>query len=182
MRRYLALNYAALVVYFLYPMAPPWLASRDGYLGEVHRITSRGWSDIGLDRANMVLQGMGNQVAAMPSLHAGDRLPRRLYGVWRLRSPLRFVLLLYPAGDVDWRWSTSPSTTSSTCSPAGLLAAAVVVACTAWERPPTGPTSPAPDGPPWSSRERRASAVETAAARERPGSSPTMRHPPDQPT
>jgi membrane-associated phospholipid phosphatase len=78
-------------------MAPPWMASRDGFIGEVHRITSRGWAGTGLDRANIVLQGMGNQVAAMPSLHAGIAFLVAIYGVQRLRHPLRWLLLAYPA-------------------------------------------------------------------------------------
>lgn len=97
MRRYLAINYAALVVYLAYPMAPPWMASRDGSMGEVERITSRGWAGTGLDRANIVLQGMGNQVAAMPSLHAGIAFLVAFHGVQRLRHPLRWLLLVYPA-------------------------------------------------------------------------------------
>ncbi len=32
MRRYVTINFAALVVYILYPMAPPWLAADEGYL------------------------------------------------------------------------------------------------------------------------------------------------------
>jgi len=92
MRRYLGLNLAALVIYLVYPMAPPWMASQDGFMGEVHRITSRGRSDLGLSRANMVLQGMGNPTAAMPSLHAGVSFLVAFYGIWRLRSVLRWLL------------------------------------------------------------------------------------------
>jgi hypothetical protein len=133
MRRYLALNYAALVIYFLYPMAPPWLASRDGRLTEVHRITSRGWSSIGLDRANMVLQGMGNQVAAMPSLHAGVAFLVAFYGIWRLRSPLRFVLLLYPlAMSTALVYFAEHYVVDLLAG--GLLAGLVMVACGLWER------------------------------------------------
>src|SRR3546814_6479134 len=48
MRRYVAANLAALVVYVLYPMAPPWLASNEGRLeSEVLRITARGWDEVG---------------------------------------------------------------------------------------------------------------------------------------
>ena len=32
MRRYIGANLAALVVYIVYPMAPPWMASEEGYL------------------------------------------------------------------------------------------------------------------------------------------------------
>jgi membrane-associated phospholipid phosphatase len=98
MRRYLVLNFAALVVYVLYPMAPPWMAARDGYLGagSVHRLTSRGWEDLGLSRVPLVLFGMSNKVAAMPSLHAAVASFIAAYGIWRLRSAFRWLLLLYP--------------------------------------------------------------------------------------
>lgn len=33
MRRYLVINFSALAVYIVYPMAPPWLASEEGYIG-----------------------------------------------------------------------------------------------------------------------------------------------------
>lgn len=96
MRRYLGINFAALVVYVLYPMAPPWMASRDGYMGEVTRITSRGWRDIGLDRVDVILQGVGNPVAAMPSLHAGITFLIAMYTIQRWASPWRWLMLGYP--------------------------------------------------------------------------------------
>ena len=71
MRRFVSLHVVALVLFWTYPMAPPWMAARDGYLGEVHRVSSRGWSEIDLHRQTMVLFGMANKSAAMPSLHAG---------------------------------------------------------------------------------------------------------------
>ena len=96
MRRYLSINLGALVVYIGYPMAPPWMASQMDEMGAVSRITSRGWSEIGLHRIDVVLQGVGNPVAAMPSLHAGAAFLIALYGVHRLRSRWRWLLLLYP--------------------------------------------------------------------------------------
>ena len=71
LRRYITLLFAGLAIYVAYPMAPPWMAARDGYLPEVHRITGRGWSEIDLHRQTMIMWGMGNKVAAMPSLHCG---------------------------------------------------------------------------------------------------------------
>lgn len=102
LRRYLTLLFSGLAIYLVFPMAPPWMAARDGYLAEVHRITSRGWSGIellgfDLHRQTMVMFGMGNKVAAMPSLHAGIACLVALWGISRLRSPLRWLLLLYPA-------------------------------------------------------------------------------------
>ena len=106
LRRYITLLFAGLTIYVLYPMAPPWMAARDGYLPEVHRITKLGWSQLsvgGLDvhRQTMVMFGMGNKVAAMPSLHCGIACLVAFYGISRLRSSprwsaLRWLLLLYP--------------------------------------------------------------------------------------
>lgn len=97
MRRYLAISFGALVVYILYPMAPPWMASQDGYLNdEVVRLTGRGWSTFGLSGFHLALANVGNPVAAMPSLHAGLAALIAFYGVQRLRSAWRWVLLLYP--------------------------------------------------------------------------------------
>ena len=55
------------------------------------------WNAIGLERQNMVLLGMPNKVAAMPSLHTGIAALVAFYAISRLRSPARWLLLLYPA-------------------------------------------------------------------------------------
>jgi hypothetical protein len=98
MRRYVSLYIAGLFFYITYPMAPPWMASDDGYLSgqEVSRITSRGWEVIGLEHFQQWLSRLGNQVAAMPSLHAATAVLVALYGVSRLRSRWRYLLLGYP--------------------------------------------------------------------------------------
>lgn len=96
--RYLAIFLSGLVVYVLYPMAPPWLAAKEGYLTEpTPRLTGRGWEVIGLEGFHVVLASVGNQVAAMPSLHAGLAMLVALWCVARGRSPLRWAVLLYPA-------------------------------------------------------------------------------------
>jgi len=96
MRRFLCINFGALIVYIAYPMAPPWMASQMNEIGPVTRITSRGWSEIGLDRIDLILHGVGNPVAAMPSLHAGVSCLIAMYGIQRLHSPWRWLLVLYP--------------------------------------------------------------------------------------
>jgi hypothetical protein len=71
-RLVLALSAAGLVTYVLYPAAPPWLASRDGVIEHVDRISSSGWAVLGLPKAGALLdsgQGQVNPVAAVPSLH-----------------------------------------------------------------------------------------------------------------
>jgi hypothetical protein len=98
MRRYLSLNVLALVVYITYPMAPPWLASQDGLVtDDISRITGRGWHDLRDGNFHQKLSAVGNPVAAMPSLHAGVALLVAVYGISRLRSAARWLLLLYPA-------------------------------------------------------------------------------------
>ncbi len=60
--------------YVLYPAAPPWLASEQGEIGPVSRLTERGWELVHLDWVGHVTalgQSDSNPVAAMPSLHAG---------------------------------------------------------------------------------------------------------------
>jgi len=70
----IALAVAGVTTYFLFPMAPPWLADTGGvFPGPViGRYTSEGFDLIGLHMVGgMVSQGqyLVNPVAAMPSLH-----------------------------------------------------------------------------------------------------------------
>jgi PAP2 superfamily len=97
MRRYLGLNLLGLVVYITYPMAPPWMAAEQGFIDpDLVRLTSRGSRDLGLGGFHVDLANVGNPVAAMPSLHAGVAALIAMYAIQRLRSPARWLLLLYP--------------------------------------------------------------------------------------
>ena len=96
-RRYVTISYLALAGYILYPMAPPWLAARDGFLPPVARISGRGLTHLGLERTTMVLGSLPNRVAAMPSLHCGFTFLIAFYGIARLKGWWRWLLLLYPA-------------------------------------------------------------------------------------
>jgi membrane-associated phospholipid phosphatase len=134
MRRYIAINFGALIVYITYPMAPPWMASEDGYIHEViPRLTGRGWRDLGLGRFDLVLQGVGNPVAAMPSLHAGITFLVAMYGIWRLRTPLRWLLPLYPLAMCVTLVYYGEHYVVDVLAGA-LLAALVMVGCWLWER------------------------------------------------
>jgi len=98
-RRFLALTTAGLVTYIVFPATPPWLAAKGGEIGEVHRISGRGWQALGLHRAESVLskgQATVNQVAAMPSLHAAFAALIAAF-FWRQAAWwLRVVLVAYP--------------------------------------------------------------------------------------
>ena len=138
LRRYLTLLLSGLSIYVVYPMAPPWTAARDGYLAEVHRITGRGWSAIefhGVDlhRQTMVLFGMSNKVAAMPSLHAGIAFLVVFYAIARLGSHWRWLLLLYPVTmSLALVYFAEHYVVDAVAG--GLLAAVVMVGCRRWER------------------------------------------------
>ncbi|MGA8257464.1 MAG: phosphatase PAP2 family protein [Nocardioides sp.] len=133
MRRFIGLNLGGLVIYIAYPMAPPWLAAEEGYLGEVARLTSRGWRDIGLSRVDVILNGVGNPVAAMPSLHTGTAVLVAAYLILRLRSPWRWLLVLYPlAMCVALVYYGEHYVIDLVAGAA--LAALVLVASSAWER------------------------------------------------
>lgn len=134
MTRYVTINFAALVIYMLYPMAPPWLAAKEGYISEpLARLTGRGWDDLGLGSFHFVLAQVGNPVAAMPSLHAGLAMLIAMYAVVKLRGAWRWLLMLYPllmavalvyyaehyVIDILAGWA---------------LAAAVMVGCSWWEK------------------------------------------------
>jgi membrane-associated phospholipid phosphatase len=134
MRRYLAINFGALAIYILYPMAPPWMASEQGYIADpIPRLTGRGWRDLGQGHVDVVLQTVGNPVAAMPSLHAGISFLVAMYGIWRLRSPLRFLLLLYPLAMCVTLVYYGEHYVVDVLAGA-VLAALVMAGCGLWER------------------------------------------------
>jgi hypothetical protein len=133
MRRYLVINFGALAIYIAYPMAPPWMASEEGRLdADVTRITARGWHDIGLGRVDLILQGVGNPVAAMPSLHAGITFLIALYGIQRLRSHWRWLLALYPLAMSTALVYNAEHYVVDILAGA-LLAAVVLAGCQLWE-------------------------------------------------
>ena len=133
LRRYICILYGGLLGYILYPMAPPWMAARDGLLPDLERISSRGWSEIDLHRQTMVMFGMGNKVAAMPSLHAGIAFLVAFYLISRVRSAWRFLLLLYPLTMSTVLVYSGEHYVVDTIAGA-LLAGAVMIGCRIWER------------------------------------------------
>jgi PAP2 superfamily. len=97
--RVIALAFVGVTVYILYPATPPWLASRDGVIDPVARLTSRGWTELGLNHAGQVLskgQAAVNLVAAMPSLHTAYATLITLFFLRRVRWWWRVPLAVYP--------------------------------------------------------------------------------------
>ncbi len=97
-RRLITLGFAGLATYIIYPASPPWMASDMGIIGEVHRSTARGWKVLDLHTAQTFERGQAvvNQVAAVPSLHAGFSALIALYFLPRVRWFWRPLLVAYP--------------------------------------------------------------------------------------
>lgn len=95
---YLLVAFAGFLTFFLFPAAPPWLASQNHYIQPITRISSDVWAGLGLkDFPSFYNHIAPNPVAAIPSLHAAWAtllliFAWRLYG-WRWG----FVSAIYPA-------------------------------------------------------------------------------------
>jgi hypothetical protein len=91
--------------YVLYPAAPPWyLADRLHELPEIYRTIFITWGKLGLHTAGSITDGaidgndLGNQLAAVPSMHAAISLFIACF-FWRgARAWLRVVLVVYVLG------------------------------------------------------------------------------------
>ena len=65
------LSMAGFVTYLLFPAAPPWMASDQGYIAPIIRISSHVWRALGVqDFPTLYNKISPNPVAAVPSLHA----------------------------------------------------------------------------------------------------------------
>jgi hypothetical protein len=89
---FFAANGMALVVYTLYPVAPPRLVgARDGFVDTLNKVSN-------VDLHGGVFAGWFNPHAAVPSMHFGYALMIGMVGLVLLRSwPLRLIALAYPA-------------------------------------------------------------------------------------
>jgi membrane-associated phospholipid phosphatase len=101
MRMVIALAVAGVATYFLYPMAPPWLAQDGGVFpgGFVGRYTWEGFDLVGLHMVGgMVSQGqyLVNPVAAMPSLHTAYATLVAGFFWWGKRWWQKALLACYP--------------------------------------------------------------------------------------
>lgn len=98
--RVVALAFAGLTTYVLFPEAPPWLAARDGLIDPVSRLSARGWIWLHLGDVHRLLENAqrdgSNPVAAMPSLHTAFAALVALCLMRRFATRWRLLLLLYP--------------------------------------------------------------------------------------
>ena len=100
--RVVALSFAGLVTYVLFPEAPPWMAARDGVIGDpIVRLPARGFVWLHApqlrDTLDHAFRAGGNEVAAMPSLHVGFACLIAIFVAGRVRRRWWPLLWLYPA-------------------------------------------------------------------------------------
>lgn len=94
----LFLSYSAWITFLIYPAAPPWLASNEGYLPKVYKIMDQTLS-VFPDRWDLptIYHNFNpNPVAAMPSLHAAYPLLVFLFALkfFKLKALLFFPYVL----------------------------------------------------------------------------------------
>ena len=90
-----------LITYVLFPAAPPWLAADHGYIDHTYRITHAVVNNLPVPKAGALFQkgtDWGNDVAAVPSLHAAYTMLICLFLWPRLNHRWRPLLAAYPIG------------------------------------------------------------------------------------
>src|SRR6266480_3267007 len=90
-----------LITYVLFPAAPPWLAGDHGYLAHTYRINHAVVNNLPVPKAGALFQkgtDWGNDVAAVPSLHAASTMLIAIFLWPRLSRRWRPLLVLYPLG------------------------------------------------------------------------------------
>jgi membrane-associated phospholipid phosphatase len=96
-----ALAAMGLVTYVLFPAAPPWLAADHGYIDHTYRINHAVVNNLPVPKAGALFQkgtDWGNDVAAVPSLHAAYTMLICLYLWPRVDRRWRPLLAAYPIG------------------------------------------------------------------------------------
>jgi membrane-associated phospholipid phosphatase len=95
----IALSFAGLVTYALYPAAPPWIASQRHLIAPITRIIPKVWAALSVHGSGSLVETgyqYANNVAAMPSLHAAFSLLVAIT-VWPRRHRwLRPIVAAYP--------------------------------------------------------------------------------------
>jgi PAP2 superfamily len=94
-----AISFAGLITYALYPAAPPWMASQAHLMAPITRIIPAIWHSLDLHSAGSLVESgyqYANNVAAVPSLHASFSLLIAITLWPRRRRWLRPLVAAYP--------------------------------------------------------------------------------------
>lgn len=92
------LSFAAFVTYVLYPAAPPWMASIEGYIEEpMRRVSSDIWWAMGINDFDKLYDQLpANPVAAIPSLHSAYPLLISLFTTGLFGMKRFWWIYIYP--------------------------------------------------------------------------------------
>ncbi len=94
---YVTASFSAFIVFMIFPAAPPWMASQNGYIESVHRVSSDVWWALGIkDFPSVYSKVSPNAVAAVPSLHAAYATLFALYVTTLFKGRWRFIAWIYP--------------------------------------------------------------------------------------
>jgi hypothetical protein len=100
LRAFVSLVLLTLTTYVLFPAAPPWMASLNGYLTlDIERVVSHTLLASNVDTVHAVVakgEAYANAVAAVPSLHGGLPMLFWLFFWPLLQARGRLVLAIYP--------------------------------------------------------------------------------------
>jgi len=95
---YIVASFAAFAVFLLYPTAPPWLASQNGYIPHITRISSEVYSSLGITNFPSIYNKFApNPVAAVPSLHTTFSILFVLFTFKIFGKKWGALSLIYPA-------------------------------------------------------------------------------------
>lgn len=95
---FLLVSFMGFVTFLLFPAAPPWMASEQGLIEPIRRISSDVWFALGVqDFPSLYNKISPNPVAAMPSLHAAYATLVAIFGIKLFKTKWRYLVLIYPA-------------------------------------------------------------------------------------
>jgi len=91
------LSFAGFLTYLLFPAAPPWMASDQGYIEHITRVSSQVWAAFGIhDFPSIYNKISPNQVAAVPSLHAAYSFLFAYFITKLYKTRWKYVAWIYP--------------------------------------------------------------------------------------
>lgn len=94
---FVIVSFAGFLTYVLFPAAPPWMASQQGVIEPISRVSSAVWAGLGIhDFPSLYNDISPNPVAAVPSLHAAYATLFALFAIKLFRSKWRYLALLQP--------------------------------------------------------------------------------------
>lgn len=95
---FLTVSFMGFFTFLIFPAAPPWMASDEGLIEPIVRISSHVWFALGVhDFPSLYDQISPNPVAAMPSLHAAYATLVAIFTLKLFKNRWRWLVLIYPA-------------------------------------------------------------------------------------